>query len=54
MIHTTTLLVHNLLKNRFLLDWSRNKSDERKIVETMEINRFYNQMLDILATHFDE
>ena len=37
---------------RFILDWSRNKSDPEKVKEAAEIENFYKKVLFLLNDHF--
>ena len=37
---------------KFMLDWSRNKSDEEKVLEGQEMHEFQQKVFDILNKHW--
>ena len=39
-------------KYRFILDWSRNITSERKQVEAAEYERFFNAVVNLLEEHY--
>lgn len=39
-------------KSRFILDWSRNTTPQRKQVEAAEYERFFNTLVNLLDEHF--
>ena len=42
----------SFMSHHFILDWSRNKSDESKIKEAQQITHFYDRVKYILNDHF--
>ena len=49
MVHESVMLFGKI---KFVIKWSRNRSDSQKITEASESFRLYNHILHILQNHF--